>query len=111
MNNPNASIFTKLSEIAGLTVVRNRSQVIESLPTASYYVITDIPSYSHGKQVSHQAYTVAVDLWTEAPDEASSLLTSIESKMIEINFRLLQSQEIADETELFHKVLTFTAII
>ena len=111
MKNPNASIYSKLNEITGVNVYRSYSESIEQMPSITYYVLGNAPSYSHSKQVNHQTYTISVDIWTRTPDELSTILAQVEAKMIEIDFRLINSNELDFEKNIFRVNAVFSAII
>ena len=92
MINPKAQIFSKISELeddfSGLNVYQIRPEVIVNFPTIVFRIEDDRPEYTLTDGIQNQEITIRIDIWAETSIESGEILSALEQKMLEINYRL-----------------------
>lgn len=92
MENPKPAIFAKINELkttyTSLKVFQERPEVLESLPTITFRIEDDNPSYTLDGNVGTQRIVARIDIWAKTSKESGALLLALELKMKEIKYLL-----------------------
>ncbi len=111
LQDPKKLIFSKLSEISGVTVYQIRPEAIEVFPCITFSVNSNVPNYDLSKDITHQDDNIKVDIWGRTSSDTGILLSQVEEKMREINYLLSFNQDIADPSGISHITTQFTGTI
>ncbi len=96
MDEPKADIYTILSQLEANVYQARPEQVIE-YPCITFFVSSNIPGYVLEKEIGFQNIEVTIDIYTKTSKESGSLLASLESLMLDNNYRLVFSADIPND--------------
>lgn len=98
MYEPKKDLYSLLSEISDVTVYQARPEIEMALPCIIFHVIGNTPEYVLEKSIGYQDVEVVIDIYASTSKESGELLTTLESKMMEDEYRLVFSSDILDDT-------------
>lgn len=107
MENPRHIVFEKLDEIPGVTIYQNRPETIDTFPSITFSIQSNVPNYVLEKEISHQRIVIKLDIWANSSSEAEGVLDLAEAKMRELDFLLQFNQDVPDPDEICHLTTQF----
>lgn len=104
-------VFNKLKEISilGNRVFFYYPSTFNSLPSISYYEITNQENSNADDDEYNSLIEIQVDVWGKTPEEISDIALQVDSKMKSIGFNRAFAQDVHDEN-LYHKTMRFSII-
>jgi len=96
MIEPKKDIYTILSEVT-TNVYQARPEVAIEYPCIVFFVSSNVPKYVLGKEIGYQDMEVTVDIYAKTSIESGELLSTLESKMLENNYRLVFNEDIPND--------------
>lgn len=96
MYQPKADLYNLLSEL-NATVYQARPEVIKTFPCVTFYIVGNTPEYELEREIGYQDIEVVVDIFAKTSTESGELLTSLESIMIEADYRLVFSSDVLED--------------
>lgn len=110
MFKPKSEIYNKLKTLPGVTVRQGAQTVFADTPAVTFRLDNNAVNLDLDKNIASQDIAVAVDIWADDSPTASNLLSEVEAKMRELNYRLSFSADVpAPEGALYHIATRFEA--
>jgi hypothetical protein len=104
---PTKQIYDLLKTIDDVEVYQARPEIIENLPTITFFMLDISPQYILNRSIADANYTVQVDIWTQTPQEGKDFLIQVEQKLITANYRLTGVVQIQEPDRSSHLACTF----
>lgn len=102
MYHPKSEVYTALSAINGVTV-RQASQKTEAvIPSITFFVADNSVELNLDNEIARQDVLVTIDIWAATSSAADTLLTSVETKMRAIGYRLSFQMDVPDPENICH---------
>jgi hypothetical protein len=108
MYEPKKDIYTILKSVTD-NVYQNFPEASDTLPCISFYMEGNTPTYTLDKEIGFQDISVIVDIWAKTSKETGELLISLESEMLENDFRMVFSSDLPEDN-LSHVTTRFNLI-
>lgn len=103
---PKKDLYTILSAITGVTVYQSRPEIIENLPSITFYIGSNIPEYVLEKNIGKQDIEVVIDIFAKTSIKSGELLATLEETMLENGYRLVFNMDMPED-DLHHITTRF----
>lgn len=110
MTEPKSLIYNILSGLEDVSVYQARPDILEEIPCITFYVGGNTPEYVLEKEMSHQDIEVIVDIYANTSKESGELLDTLESEMLENDYRMTFCSDVPD-ADYSHITTRFNIII
>lgn len=99
---PKKEVYDILKEL-NYSVMQSSQNIFNELPCITFEVLDNNISLFLDNSISYQDITIKIDIWSESSVEASKILSQVEEKMREKNYRMSFSGDIPNvDKQLFH---------
>jgi hypothetical protein len=111
---PKAEVYSILSTVTveglDINVYQARPEIIESFPSVTFFISSNVPSYDLSREVGPQDIEVTVDIWAETSSDSGLIFKAVESAMKESDYRLTFSTDVADPDGISHINTVFNLV-
>lgn len=99
---PKHDIYTALSTIPSVTVLQGSQKTIVDVPAITFFVSDNNAALDLDNEITSQSVEVTVDIWASNSTNADSLLSSVETKMRALGYRLAYCTDVPDPDNICH---------
>ena len=107
---PKSDIYNSLKELSYF-VSQNQPEVFNDLPAIIFSVGNNDVNLDLDNTIISQDIEIVIDIWAEDSVTASTILSQVEEKMRNNNYKMSYSSDVPNITNLFHINSRFTKII
>ena len=110
MYHPKSEVYTALNAINGVTVRQASQKTKAAIPSITFFVSDNAVELNLDNEIARQDVLVTIDIWAATSSAADTLLTSVETKMRAIGYRLSFVMDVADPQNIAHISTRFTGL-
>ena len=107
---PKSDIYNSLNEL-NYFVSQNQPEMFNELPAIIFSVGNNDVNLDLDNTIISQDIEIIIDIWAEDSVTASTVLSQVEDKMRNNNYKMSYSSDVPNVTNLFHINSRFTKII